>query len=124
MASFPYPAEVPGQCMGPAKNEGNEITQWIWKMNGQVVLRCNLQRLRPDKLMVEGEKAKRAAFNAVIRLKYGDLFSLPKETLQNSQNRGGKLAFLLVRYRPRYWRLICWMEGGHRYIQSLWKILW
>ena len=30
-AAFPYPAHVLGRCFGPAKNEGNEMTQWVLK---------------------------------------------------------------------------------------------
>ena len=28
---FPFPVHVLGQCLGPAKNEGNAMTQWILK---------------------------------------------------------------------------------------------
>ena len=30
-SKFPFPAHVLGRCLGPAKNEGNEMTQWVLK---------------------------------------------------------------------------------------------
>ena len=32
--SFPYQKECLGRCLGPAKNEGNAMAQWILKANG------------------------------------------------------------------------------------------
>ena len=40
-APFPFPREVLGQCLGPAKGEGNEMAQWCLKANGQVVPHCS-----------------------------------------------------------------------------------
>ena len=34
---FPFMREVLGRYLGPAKNEGNEMTVWILKMNGKIV---------------------------------------------------------------------------------------
>ncbi len=31
--SFPYQKECLGRCLGPAKNEGNAMAQWILKAN-------------------------------------------------------------------------------------------
>ena len=87
-ASFPYPAEVLGRCLGPAKNEGNEMAQWVLKMNGQVVPRRTLRKLRADELAMETEKSKRAEFDAAIKLKYGDSLSPPRETSPNPQDGG------------------------------------
>lgn len=39
---FPYPKEILGQVLGPAKGKGNEMAQWILKANGKVVLRRTL----------------------------------------------------------------------------------
>ena len=36
---FTYNQEVLGRILGPAKNEGNEIAQWILKLNDKVVPR-------------------------------------------------------------------------------------
>ena len=36
-ASFPFNKEVLGRVLGPAKGEGNKLSQWILKANGRVV---------------------------------------------------------------------------------------
>ena len=33
---FPFTAHVLGRCLRPAKNEGNEMTQWVLKQNGKI----------------------------------------------------------------------------------------
>lgn len=38
-ADYPHMQEVLGRCLGPAKNEGNSMAQWVLKMNGEVVPR-------------------------------------------------------------------------------------
>ena len=45
-AVFPFQKEELGRCLGPTKNDGNEMCQWVLHQNGQVVLRRNLRRLR------------------------------------------------------------------------------
>ena len=63
--------EILGHCLGPARNEGNEMTQWILKINRQVVSRRSLRKLRLDDLSKDMEVAKRAAFDASINLIHG-----------------------------------------------------
>lgn len=78
-ADFPYPAEVLGRCLGPAKNEGNVMCQWVLKMNGQVVPRRSLRHLTPGELSPSNlvERRKRDEFDAAIRRKWGDSFTEP-----------------------------------------------
>ena len=51
-AKPPFPAHVLGRCLGPAKNEGKKITQWVLIQNGQIVPRRTMLRLTPE----EGER--------------------------------------------------------------------
>ncbi len=37
LAAFPFQKEHLGCCLGPAKNEGNEMAQWVLRDNGKVV---------------------------------------------------------------------------------------
>lgn len=76
---FPFPKATLGRCLGPAKNEGNEMTQWVLKYNGQVVPRRTLQSLTPQQLAPsnEVEARKRADFDANIKSILGDSFTLP-----------------------------------------------
>ena len=39
---FPSKKAMIRRCMGPANNEGNEMTQWVLKKNGKVVPRHTL----------------------------------------------------------------------------------
>ena len=89
IASLPYPAEILGRCLGPAKNEGNEMAQWVPKMIGPVVPRHMLCKLRADKLAMLDKKSRQAAFDTAINAKYGDSFSPPRETPPYPQY-GGK----------------------------------
>jgi hypothetical protein len=41
-AQFPYLGEQLGRCLGPTKNEGNEMCQWVLQQNGQIVPRIGL----------------------------------------------------------------------------------
>ena len=54
-AAFPYPAHVLGRCLGPAKNEGNEMTQWVLKQNGEIVPRRTMRSLTPEELSRDSE---------------------------------------------------------------------
>ena len=47
-AKSPFPAHALGRCLGTAKNEGNEMTQWVLKQNGKIVPRRTMRRLTPE----------------------------------------------------------------------------
>ena len=68
-----------GRYLGPARNEGNEMTQWCLKSNWQVVPRRTVKRLTDEKLAPSNtvEIANRAAFDADIKRRLVDSFSLP-----------------------------------------------
>ena len=78
--SFPYQKEWLGRCLGPAKNEGNAMAQWILRESGKVVPRRTLRRLTPDELSPsnEVESEKRSQFNVAIRSVLGDSVKIPK----------------------------------------------
>ena len=76
-APFPFPANVLGRCLGPAKNEGNEMTQWILKQNGQIVPRRTVRRLTAEETVRDSEILKRKNFDESIKLQFGDSVSIP-----------------------------------------------
>ena len=41
-AQFPRQKSELGRCLGPTKNKGNEMCQWVMQQNGQVVPRRTL----------------------------------------------------------------------------------
>ena len=59
-AKFPFPAHVLGRCLGPAKNEGNEMTQWVLKQNGKIFPLRKMRRLTPEEWAREVETKKRS----------------------------------------------------------------
>ena len=79
-AKFPHLTEVLGRCLGPCKNEGNEMCQAILQQNGQIVPRRSLRRLTAHELSVtnEAEASKRANFDAAITKKLGDSMTVVK----------------------------------------------
>ena len=78
-AKFPYPKLSLGRCLGPMKNEGNEMCQAILKQNGIVVPRRSCRSLTVGELAItnEVEAIKRREFNSAIKAKLGDSFSPP-----------------------------------------------
>lgn len=78
-AKYPFPKLSLGRCLGPVKNEGNEMCQAILKQNGKVVPRRSCRSLNAGELAAsnEVEVRKRAEFDAAIKQKLGDSFSLP-----------------------------------------------
>ncbi|KAL7538844.1 hypothetical protein ACHAXR_009411 [Thalassiosira sp. AJA248-18] len=77
-AAFPLNTKVLGRCLGPTKNEGNEMCQWVLQINGQIVPRRTIRRLTPGELSIsnETEVQKRAVFDKAIQEKLGDSFTL------------------------------------------------
>ena len=51
-------AEIIGRCLGLEKNKGNKMTQWVLKINGQVLPQISLRRMQPDELSCEVEISK------------------------------------------------------------------
>ena len=99
-AAFPCPAHVLGCCLWPAKNEGNEMTQWVLKQNGETVPRRILCPLTPEELSRDSEILKRSNFTEGIKLKYGTLIPCPRKSGELSSRRmkmTNKLDHLLMR---------------------------
>ncbi len=78
--SFPYQKEQLGRCLGPTKNEGNAMAQWILKENGKVVPRRTLRHLTPAELSPSNkvEMEKRSLFNVTIHGVLGDSVKIHK----------------------------------------------
>ena len=78
---FPHALQVLGRCLGPSKNHGNEMSQWVLKQSGKIIPLRSLRRLTPHELSVtnEDERNKRHLFMNRIRSKFGDSVNLPPE---------------------------------------------
>ena len=67
---FPFPSHVLGRCLGPTKNEGKEMAQWVLKQNRQTVPRRTMRKLTQDELIRESEIKKPDIFDAEIKILY------------------------------------------------------
>ncbi len=83
LAKFPFQKECLGQCLGPAKNKGNVMANWILTQKSTVIPQCSICWLTLDEYSVSNEVdlAKRTAFNADVREKLGDSIKLPSTRL-------------------------------------------
>ena len=81
--AFPYLREELGRCLGPCKNEGNEMCQWILKSNGKVIPCRTLRRLTAHEraLSNEVESRKRATFDDLIKERWGNSMVLGPDEL-------------------------------------------
>jgi hypothetical protein len=78
-ASFPFQKEQLGRCLGPAKNEGNEMAQWVLKDNGKVLPRRTLRQLSTAELLLtnESEAERRMLFTTSVCGILSDSILLP-----------------------------------------------
>jgi hypothetical protein len=78
-AKFPFQKERLGRCLGPARNEGNEMAQLVLKDNRKIVPRRTLCHLSPTELSLtnETEAEKPMQFTTSIHRILGDLISIP-----------------------------------------------
>ena len=70
--SFPKAKERLGRVLGPAKNEGSEISRWVLTAKGTIEPCRTLRPLRPDAVNFETEKRKRQLYDVIILSKLGD----------------------------------------------------
>ena len=70
-AAFPFPQEVLGRVLGPARGEGNEMAQWVLKANGNVVPRRTVRPLREQEKRHPVVRRKQGDFDAFIEKRFG-----------------------------------------------------
>ena len=79
------PKERLGRVLGPAKNHGNIMTQWVLTSNGTIVPRRTLRRLKEEELHNPTELQKRDVFTSVIQSKLGDSMTPPPQDTEDSR---------------------------------------
>ena len=79
---YPHQRECLGRCLGPALNEGNNMTNWVLAISGNVIPRRTLRPLTAAERSVTNiaEVEKRSEFTAAIRSKLGNSLTLPTES--------------------------------------------
>ena len=75
-----------GRVLGPAKGAGNEMAQWILKVNGNVISRCSSRPLTVDEIHSPTEIKKGEIFNALIERRQGTSISPPRPSSKNSDD--------------------------------------
>jgi hypothetical protein len=77
-ATFPSQEEVLGRVLGPARGEGNEMSQWVLKGNGKVVPRISVRPFNPSEIHSEVETKKRKVLYELIERRHGTSINPPK----------------------------------------------
>ena len=81
---FPRQKELLGRVLGPSKNEGNEMAQWVLTATGHVVPRRSVRKLSLVEINKDSEKSKRLIFDKLITQKLGDSTNLPPSPIKPS----------------------------------------
>ena len=74
---FPFNSEILCRVLGPARGEGNEMSQWVLKANGYVVPRRSVRPLTTAELHSDVEKEKQRIFDKCIQAKWGTSMTPP-----------------------------------------------
>ena len=69
---FPMPSEKLGRCLGSAKNQGNQMSQYILTAAGEVIPTQTLRSLSESEKESEYERELRREFDRRIKIRYGD----------------------------------------------------
>lgn len=78
-AKFPFPNKVLGRVLGPSDDFGNEMAQWILRVDGRIISRQTVRPLTEEEINSPMEKARRQAFDEAITKKLGDSMSVPSK---------------------------------------------
>ena len=68
--SFPELKRKIGHCLGPCKDEGNEMAQYILKETGHVVARCTVEKILKSHLKSQVVQEQIRRFNSLIYRKH------------------------------------------------------
>ena len=78
-AAYPFPTEHLGRCLGPARNQGNTMSQHVLLENGKVIPIQTLRSLTKAELDSPLELYKRDSFDKSIMNLYGDHKAPPSD---------------------------------------------
>ena len=75
--AFPAQRQVLGRCLGPTKNEGNTMSQYILNAKGKIIPRRSVRPLTTEELYNSEEIAEREKFDSIIKSKFGNHLEFP-----------------------------------------------
>ena len=81
-AAYPFPTEHLGCCLGPAKNKGNIMSQYVLLESGKVIPIQTLRSLTQAEIDNPNERARRDVFDKAIKKQFGDVKSPPTNWVQ------------------------------------------
>ena len=90
---YPFPTERLGRCLGPARNKGNAMSQYVLTESGEVLPIQTIRKLLPSELTCEAEKGKREKMDEYITQRYGDSKSVPENWVQRRRRPGDPIQF-------------------------------
>ena len=85
-SGFPHPKEFLGRVLGPAKDAGSLMTQWILKSNGKVVPRRTCRPLTNAEIQDPTCKKARDIFDVCIGKIHGDSLSPPAKPVKRTDD--------------------------------------
>ena len=71
-AAYPFPSEHLGRCLGPSRNQGNSMSQYVLLESEKIILIQTLRSLIDFEMESSSEKARRDEFDDAIKKMYGD----------------------------------------------------
>ena len=86
---LPFNREIFGRVLDLASGEGNKMSQWVLKANGEVIPKRSVRPLKLNELHCATNLKQRETFNSLIERRYGDI-TTPSNVSQSSQDDGAE----------------------------------
>ena len=74
-----------GRVLAPSVGFGNEMAQWILKVNGRVVSQRSARPLRNDDIYNDNKEKKRKVFDELIELRWGSSLNFPMNSTKTEE---------------------------------------
>ena len=81
-ATYPFPSEHLGRCLGPSRSQGNSMSQYVLLESGKVIPIQTLRSLTEAEVENPSKKARRDKFGDAIKKLYGDTEAPPDGWVQ------------------------------------------
>ncbi len=104
-ASFPFQKEQLGRCLDPAKNEGNEMAQWVLKDSGKVLPRRTLRRLSTAELLLTNEVIRSRSLQLLLQIQWMNIGSWNHMRMKFSPPLPSLKLILLMQLGSRLWHI-------------------
>ena len=79
---LPTQRQVLGRCLGPTKNEGNTMLQYVLIVKETIVLRRTVRLLTTEELYNTNENNEWENFDKMIQSKFGNYLQFPDDNVE------------------------------------------